>query len=97
MVVDSWVVPDGSQEEFTTALIALIARLQEVDALTEGQILRGVDPTRFLSWVRFVSAQARDRGYLDEQVGELRRRIGQIAGPRPHSYTVLQRFPPRDP
>jgi hypothetical protein len=53
-----------------------------------------VDATRFVSWVTFVSARARDQAYLDSAVSELRRRLERIARAHPNSYTLLRRFPP---
>jgi hypothetical protein len=96
IVVDPWIVRDGNQEEFVAALVALMERLQDLNGFAEGQILEGVDPTRFVSWASFTSAQARDEAFIDPQIDQLRRRLGGIAHPAAQAYTVARRFARND-
>ena len=50
IIVDSWHVPDGSQDEFMAALVDVFERLRMFDGFLDGQILRGVDRSRFVSY-----------------------------------------------
>ena len=97
IVVDAWNVPDGSQEEFLSAMVALMERLRELDGFRDGQILTGVNHTQFVSWATFDSMQAREAAYVDPEIGEMLRRLGGLARPRPHAYRVARRFAPREP
>jgi heme-degrading monooxygenase HmoA len=92
IVVDAWRVTDGQQEEFTDALEALFSRLRELDGFIEGEILRGVDPTRFVTYTRVRSARERDAAFIDSEVRRVLRRIEGVARPDPGSYTPLRRF-----
>jgi len=92
IVVDPWVVPDGSQDEFVPALVALMERLRDLDGFIDGQILEGVDPTRFVAWASFASARERDEAFIDSEVDGLLRRLGGIAHPAPQAYSVARRF-----
>ncbi len=92
IVVDAWRVTDGEQEEFIDALGELFSRLRELDGFIDGEILRGVDPTRFVTYARIRSARERDAAFIDSEVRGVLRRMEGIARPDPGSYTPLRRF-----
>jgi hypothetical protein len=92
IIVDSWNVPDGSQDEFMAALVEVFERLRRFDGFLEGQILRGVDRSRFVSIATMRSARERDAALIDPELAATARRIGGIARPRPHVYTVAHTF-----
>jgi hypothetical protein len=94
IVVDVWHVADGSQEEFMDALVALVERVRALEGFVDGQILKGVDPTLFVSYVTMRSAQDREAAFLDGEVQEMLRAIGGLARQSPHAYTVARRFAP---
>lgn len=95
IVVDAWTVADGSQQEFLHELTRMFERLRELDGFLEGQILEGVDPTRFVTFARMRSAHAREAAMLDGDVQATLRRLGGIAHPNLAAYTVLRTFTPR--
>jgi hypothetical protein len=94
VIVDVWVVSDGSQEEFMQALVSLFDRLRVLEGFVDGQILKGVDPTLFVSYATMRSARERDAAFLDSEIRAMMRAIGGIARPRPHSFTIARRFAP---
>ena len=94
IIVDVWVVSEGSEEEFMQALVGLFERLRALEGFLDGQILKGVDPTLFVSYATMRSARERDAAFLDGEVRAMMRGIGGIARPRPHSYTIARRFTP---
>ena len=94
IVVDVWLVSDGSQSEFMDALVALIERVRTLDGFVDGQILRGVDPTLFVSYVTMRSARDREAAFLDSEVREMLRAIGGLAHKSPHAYTGARTFAP---
>ena len=49
ITVDVWAVSDGHQAEFVDALVGLFEHLRALDGFIDGQILKGVDPTVFVS------------------------------------------------
>lgn len=97
IVVDAWRVADGDQEEFIDALVGLFSRLRELDGFIDGEILRGVDPTRFVSYARMRSASARDAAFIDDEVRGALRMIRRIARPDPGVYTVFRKFTAEGP
>lgn len=94
IVVDAWHVPDGAQDEFIDALVALFSRLRQLDGFIDGEILRGVDPTHFVTYARMRSPGARDAAFLDGEVLKVMRAIRGVAHPGPGAYRVLRRFTP---
>jgi heme-degrading monooxygenase HmoA len=94
IIVDLWSVPDGSQDEFMDALVGVFERLREFDGFLDGQILRGVDPTRFVSYATMRSARERDAVMADPEFRAAALRIGGIARPRPHAYSIARTFTP---
>ncbi len=92
IIVDAWRIADGDQEEFIDALVGLLSRLRELDGFIDGQILRGVDPTRFVTYARIRSASERDAAFLDGEVQAVLRTIRRIARPDPSAYTVFRKF-----
>src|ERR1700689_5353417 len=94
IIVDAWRITDGDQEAFIDALVGLFSRLRELDGFIDGEILRGVDPTRFVTYARMRSASERDAAFIDSGTQSALRAITAIARPDPGSYTVLRRFTP---
>jgi heme-degrading monooxygenase HmoA len=92
IVVDAWRVADGDQEKLIDALVGLFSRLRELDGFIEGEILRGVDPTRFVTYARMRSASERDAMFIDSEVQRVMRTIRGIARPDPGAYTVFRKF-----
>ncbi len=94
IIVDVWVVSDGSQEEFMDALVGVFERVSALEGFVGGGILKGVDPTAFVSYATMRSASERDAAFMDSEVTAMMRAIGGIARPTPHSYTIARRFTP---
>ena len=92
IIVDAWRVADGDQEQFADTLVGLLSRLRELDGFIDGEILRGVDPTRFVTFVRMRSARDRDAAFSDSEMRRSLRAIAGIARPDPGSYTLLRKF-----
>jgi heme-degrading monooxygenase HmoA len=97
ITVDAWRVPDGEQEEFIEALVALFSRLRELEGFIDGEILRGADPTRLVTYARMRSARDRDAAFLDSELKRILRTIRGIARPDPGSYTAFRRFTAEEP
>lgn len=97
IVVDAWRVADGDQEEFIDALVGLFARLRELDGFIDGEILRGVEPTRFVTYARMRSASERDAAFTDSEMKGALRAIRRIARPDPGAYTAFRRFTAEEP
>jgi hypothetical protein len=94
ITIDVWVVPDGTQEAFMDVLVSLFERLRTLDGFIDGQILRGLDPTLFVSYATLRSAEDRDAAFLDHEIQVMMRTIGGIARANPHAYTVARTFTP---
>jgi heme-degrading monooxygenase HmoA len=97
IIVDAWRVADGDQEKLIDALVALFSRLRELDGFIEGEILRGVDPTRFVTYARIRTASERDAAVIDGEVQRTLRTIRGIARPDPGAYTVFRTFTAAEP
>jgi heme-degrading monooxygenase HmoA len=97
IVVDAWRVADGDQEEFIDALVGLFSRLRELDGFIDGEILRGVDPTRFVTYARMRSASERDAAFIDSELRGALRMIRRMARPDPGAYTVFRKFTAEGP
>jgi heme-degrading monooxygenase HmoA len=97
IIVDAWRVTDGNQEELIDALVGLFSSLRERDGFIDGEILRGVDPTRFVTYARMRSASERDAAFIDSEVQRVLRTVRGIARPDPGSYTVLRKFTAEEP
>jgi heme-degrading monooxygenase HmoA len=97
IIVDAWHVADGDQEEFIDTLVGLFTRLRELDGFIDGEILRGVDPMRFVTYARMRSASERDAAFIDSEMQRTLRTIRRIARPDPGAYTVFRRFTAEEP
>ncbi len=97
IIVDAWRVADGDQGEFIDALVGLFSRLRELDGFIDGEILRGVDPTRFVTYARMRSASERDAAFIDSEMQGALRKIRGIARPDPGAYTVFHKFTAQEP
>jgi hypothetical protein len=94
IIVDVWFVSEDSHAEFMQALVGLFERLRALEGFLDGQILEGVEPTRFVSYATMRSARDRDAAFLDSEVRTMMRAIGGIAHPSPHSYRTARTFTP---
>jgi hypothetical protein len=94
LLVNAWVVSDGRQDEFIESIDELFAHLRGLEGFVEGAILRGANPTRFVSYARMRTARDRQRLYDDERVSEWMAAIEPIARGELHSYEVLSSFAP---
>lgn len=97
IIVDAWRIADGDQEEFIDALVELFSRLRQLDGFIDGEILRGVDPTRFVTYARMRSASERDAAFSNSEVQGVLRTIRKIARPGPGAYTVFRKFTAQKP
>jgi len=97
IIVDAWLVPDGDQREFVAAMVGMFERLRGLEGFVQGEILEGVDPTRFVTYARMSSARAREAAMLDPEVQATMRRVGGIARPNPAAYRIAYRFAPSGP
>jgi heme-degrading monooxygenase HmoA len=97
IIVDAWRVADGDQEEFIDALVGLFSRLRKLDGFIDGEILRGVDATRFVTYTRMRSASERDAAFIDSELQGVLRTIRGIAQPDPGTYTVFRKFTAEEP
>lgn len=94
LLVSAWVVPDGTQDDFVKRIEGLLEHLSTLDGFKEGAVLRGVNPTRFVSYVRLRSAQDRREIFDDARVSARLREIEALARADVHSYDVLRAFRP---
>lgn len=92
LLVNCWHVSDGDQDELVELLNELFEYLRGLCGFVEGAVLRGVDPTRFVTYARMRSREDRQRARDDAAVSELLRAAGRIAMPDLHSYEVLRSF-----
>lgn len=97
IIVDAWRVVDGDQDEFVDRLLALFSRLRALDGFIDGEILRGVDPTRFVTYARMRSARERDAALIDSEVKGMLHAIKAIARPDPGAYEVFRKFTREEP
>ncbi len=95
LIVNTWVVEDGRQKEFVDGLISLLEHLRSVEGFEQAQILKGTNPTRFVSMATMRSTQDRQRAIEDHQTRALLRGLQRIARSDHDSYTVLRGFEPR--
>jgi heme-degrading monooxygenase HmoA len=94
LLVNAWVVSDGDQDEFVELIEGLFEHLRGLDGFVEGAVLRGADPTRFVSYARMRSARDRQRLLDDVEVEAVLRATERIARGDLHSYDVLRSFAP---
>ncbi len=94
IIADFWDIPDGSQDEFLRVLVDVFERLRGFDGFLDGQILKGVNPSLFISQATMRSAAERDAAMIDPEVRAMTRLIGGVAHPRPHAYTIAHTFTP---
>ena len=94
LLVNVWVVSDGSQTEFVEAITSLYDYLCSTEGFIGGALLAGADPTRFISYARLRSRQDRQRLLVDDEVSARLRAMSQIARADLHSYSVLREFGP---
>jgi hypothetical protein len=94
IIVNAWTVSDGCQDEFVEMIVRLLDRIRTLDGFIEGELLQGVNPTRFVSYVRMRSTLDRRRALDDRQIRSLLRAVTAVAGPDLHNYDVLRVFRP---
>lgn len=94
ILVNAWVVSDGSQDEFVTRIRALLEYLRVQEGFLDGAVLRGVNPMHFLSYVRLRSPADRQRLLADPEVTARLRAASRVARADVHSYDVLSAYAP---
>jgi heme-degrading monooxygenase HmoA len=92
IVLDLWTVPEEVRDEFMAAVATMFERIRELPGFIEGQILRGANPSLFATYARIRTAAERDAAMIDPEVQAVTRRLGEIAAPKPHTYTVARTF-----
>lgn len=97
LLVNVWVVSDGSQTEFVEAIVGLYEYLRSTEGFIGGALLAGADPTRFISYARLRSSQDRQRLLADGEVSARLRAMSRIARADLGSYAVLREFGPLVP
>ena len=97
LLVNAWIVEDGVQDEFLERIQELFERLRTHEGYLEGAVLRGTNPTRFISYVRMRSVEDRRRLLDDGEAGAVLRGLEQIARADVHSYSVVHQFDPHGP
>lgn len=97
IIADAWRVNDGDQGQLVDALVDLFDQLRRLDGFLDGEILRGEDPTRVLTYVRMGSPAQRDAAFVDPKIRNSMRRIKRIARASPATYTVFRRFTGDEP
>jgi heme-degrading monooxygenase HmoA len=96
IVVNAWVVSDGCQEEFVETIVGLFEYARTLDGFIAGEVLRGANPRRFVTYLRMRSAQDRRRVLDDREVTAKLRTAERIARPDIHNYDVLLAFGPAE-
>jgi heme-degrading monooxygenase HmoA len=94
IILNSWVVMDGDQEEFVETMVRLLDHVRTLDGFIEGELLQSVNPTRFVSYVRMRSALARQHALNSSEVRTLMRAAAAFGRPDLHSYDVVRVFRP---
>jgi len=96
ILVNVWVVWDGYQQEFVETIVGLFEYARTFDGFIAGEVLRGANPTRFVSYLRMRSAEDRQRVLNDSEVAAFLRTAERIARPEVHTYDVLHAFGPSE-
>lgn len=94
IIVNAWCVTDGCQEEFLEAIVELFEYARALDGFLAGEVLRGANPTRFVTYLRMRSPQDRQRLLDDREVSATLRSAERIARPDLHSYDLVRAFSP---
>lgn len=94
VVMDAWVVSDGSQDEFVATIRGLLEHLRTQEGFLDGAVLRGVNPTRFVSYARLRSPADAQRVFSDPEVSARMREASRVARADLHRYDVLCAFEP---
>jgi heme-degrading monooxygenase HmoA len=89
LLVNAWVVTDGNQEQFIERIEQLFEHLRTLDGFLEGAVLRGVNPTRFISYMRLRSVRDRQRIFDHSETENFLRAVEGIAHADLQSYDVL--------
>ena len=96
LIVNTWVVQDGAQEEFVGGLVELFEHLGGLPGFLGGQILQGSNPTRYISMATMGSGPERRSAIEEPKTRELLRSLRRMAHPDAESYTALRGFGPAD-
>jgi heme-degrading monooxygenase HmoA len=94
VLLNAWVVSEGDQDEFVALINGLFEHLRGLDGFIEGAVLRGVNPTRFVSYARMRSARDRQLLFDDKEHAAALRAAARIASGDLHSYDVIRSFGP---
>ena len=94
LMVNMWVVEDGHQEELVDGLYSLYGNLRSLERFISGQILRGSNPTRYVSMATMRSVEDCDRAVENPRTRALLRGLRGIARFDHDTYRALGRFEP---
>jgi hypothetical protein len=94
LIVNTWSVQDGRQEQFVEGLTGLFEHVRALTGFLQGQILQGANATRYVSVVVMRSTLERDRALEDPDTRRRLRELQGIASADAHDYTPLRVFAP---
>jgi heme-degrading monooxygenase HmoA len=94
LIVNTWSVQDGLQDQFVAGLTDLFEHVRTVTGFLQGQILQGADTTRYISVVVMRSALERDRALEDPETRRRLRELRRIAHSDAHDYVPHRVFGP---
>ncbi len=90
LIVNTWNVQDGLQDQFTD----LFEHVRTVSGFLSGQILQGVNTTRYISVVVMRTTLERDRALEEPETRRRLRELRGLARADAHSYVRLREFGP---
>ncbi len=94
LIVNTWSVQDGLQDQFVAGLTDLFEHVRTVPGFVHGQILQGANTTRYVSVVVMGSTLERDRALEDPETRRRLRELRHIARTDAHDYLSLRAFAP---
>ncbi|MFZ1927460.1 MAG: hypothetical protein WAU42_15135 [Solirubrobacteraceae bacterium] len=94
LIVNTWSVQDGLQDQFVVGLTDLFEHVRTVTGFLHGQILQGANTTRYVSVVMMRSALERDHALEDPEIRRRLRELRRIARDDAHDYVPLRVFVP---
>jgi heme-degrading monooxygenase HmoA len=94
LIVNTWSVQDGLQDEFLAGLTDLLEHVRTVAGFLHGQILQGANTTRYISVVVMRSTLERDRALEEPETRRQLRELRRIARADAHGYVPLRQFVP---
>ncbi|MHB8242705.1 MAG: hypothetical protein ACYDHN_12040 [Solirubrobacteraceae bacterium] len=92
LIVNTWSVQDGLQDQFVASLTDLFEHVRTVAGFVHGQILQGANTTRYVSVVVMRSTLERDRALEDPETRRRLREMRRMARDDAHGYVPLRQF-----